>query len=439
MPNILITNSFSNNRGDEAAMRGLMQGIQSFIPDVRFTVFTMNSQGLALFPEIKILDFFKISKRRFFLIILWAILKRYHLSSPSFFTGRYKNYLKIMTEADIIISAPSGPIFGDFGGSIELHGLIHILLAKILKKPIMIYAPSMGPFNKCNRKRNFIRRLVLNCANIITLRESISKKYLDELKLTYPIVYVTADSALQNEIKIDSKKGKELFIKENFFDIKTEKNRKPLVGITPVFPKYCYDYTNLFEYIEIMSSIADFVIEEIGAFVVFIPQVYGEYKDIPLIKNIRKNMRHREKAGIFPGEYDSSIQQFFISNLDFLIGNRYHSIIFAAKMQVPFVAIIYQHKTEGFLKLLGLEWLGVNNEGLTEETLSKKVKETWGRRLEIIETLKSKGERMKEKSFFNSHLTKILYESYQTKLVGKKDLQSRLRYTCQKMVESKNE
>ena len=51
---------------------------------------------------------------------------------------------------------------------------------------------------------------------------------------------------------------------------------------------------------------------------------------------------------------DADFQQHVISELYAVIGMRYHSNIFSAKVGTPFLAVVYEEKMEGFLKLAEL-------------------------------------------------------------------------------------
>ena len=48
------------------------------------------------------------------------------------------------------------------------------------------------------------------------------------------------------------------------------------------------------------------------------------------------------------------MQQFIIKDADFVVGARYHSIVFAIKCRTPFFALSYEHKIVGMLELLQL-------------------------------------------------------------------------------------
>ena len=51
--------------------------------------------------------------------------------------------------------------------------------------------------------------------------------------------------------------------------------------------------------------------------------------------------------------YSSDIQQAIIARSQFVIGVRYHSVVFAINNTVPFIALSYEHKIAGLLETLG--------------------------------------------------------------------------------------
>ena len=151
--NILLTNSHANNRGDEAAQRSMIDTLGEMIPDAQFTVLTVWPPGMDLQEGVEILRTFSAVDRipPFFhlpFIILWVVLRLLGIKLP--FLGRKFELCKALeklVEADIVISCPGGPYFGDLYRSHEIgEHLLHIFLARIFKKPVMIYGMSMGPF-----------------------------------------------------------------------------------------------------------------------------------------------------------------------------------------------------------------------------------------------------------------------------------------------------
>ena len=64
-----------------------------------------------------------------------------------------------------------------------------------------------------------------------------------------------------------------------------------------------------------------------------------------------------------------------IGTFDFFIGTRMHSNIFATSMYIPTVAIAYEKKTNGIMKMLNLKEYIVEMDDITPETLTKKIEE----------------------------------------------------------------
>ena len=71
--------------------------------------------------------------------------------------------------------------------------------------------------------------------------------------------------------------------------------------------------------------------------------------------------------------YDAYFQQYLISKLYMVIGMRYHSNIFSAKMGTPFISISYEQKMQGFMKKIGLEKYCIVINELNYERLKSKM------------------------------------------------------------------
>ena len=68
-------------------------------------------------------------------------------------------------------------------------------------------------------------------------------------------------------------------------------------------------------------------------------------------------------------EYDAYFQQYVIGKLYAVVGMRYHSNIFSAKMGTPFVSISYEQKMKGFMEKMGLDEYCIPIENLTLKQL----------------------------------------------------------------------
>jgi colanic acid/amylovoran biosynthesis protein len=107
---------------------------------------------------------------------------------------------------------------------------------------------------------------------------------------------------------------------------------------------------------------------EEGVGVRLIPQLFGNQNDTDYLKTFVDN----DHTLVMSDEPDTYFQQHVISKLYAVVGMRYHCNIFAAKMGVPFVAVAYEEKMNGFLEMAGLSEYGMNLEEVTFEGLWEK-------------------------------------------------------------------
>ena len=111
--------------------------------------------------------------------------------------------------------------------------------------------------------------------------------------------------------------------------------------------------------VTLMARIADQLIQECNAKIIFIPTDYCPgVDDRELHRDILSRMSFLEQACCVEGEYDDSTLKGLIGLFDIAIGARYHFAVFAASMRVPFLGIasgVYQQtKLKGLADLCGL-------------------------------------------------------------------------------------
>ena len=91
--------------------------------------------------------------------------------------------------------------------------------------------------------------------------------------------------------------------------------------------------------------------------IVMLPQTFGNgdmRDDIHLFRMIADKLNDK-RVIVVPDCYSSDLQQQIIKNSQFVIGARYHSIVFAINQNVPFIALSYEHKIAGLLATLGID------------------------------------------------------------------------------------
>ena len=364
---ILVINCHPDNRGDEAAVHAMVDEISNVYPGVTITL-SIRGAGTK-YPNMPsnvkmIHQFMPISSKAKFAHKL-AVLTGGKVA----ISVHEKELIAEIAQADIILHAPGGPSIGDTYYKDEPTYLaIYDLLIK-MKKPYMFYAPSMGPFK--NTERNVWRRKILLNAKAVVLRDPISAKFVKEL-VPEKRIYQTLDSALQHDIDMQENEKKFSQFKElKDFILKHDK----CIGITitdlmwhPVWSKNTDVIDN------IRKTFSDFIDEKIkmGYGIVFVPQLYGSGNDYNLMSSYCKD---KENCFVIPDNderYDTYFQQYVISKLYAVIGMRYHSNIFSAKMGTPFISVSYEQKMQGFMEKMNLEQYCIPLKDLSTDVLNSK-------------------------------------------------------------------
>ena len=75
-------------------------------------------------------------------------------------------------------------------------------------------------------------------------------------------------------------------------------------------------------------------------------------KGMKAFNEIKNQSNFPNRVFVLEEQYGSDIQQSIISNASFLIGARYHSIIFSINQDVSFISLSYEHKMNGVVEIL---------------------------------------------------------------------------------------
>ena len=339
--NITIVNAHWNNRGDEAAHLAFLEKLQELLPDSKITYLIKDGKSVEQFPNITNVNHFAAK----FKVKIWEIWLSVLTNGFITFNKELQKTVKTLKKSDLIIYPPGGSVINDrFFWWKQMEYLTPFLCAKIYKIPMYIAAPSIGPFEK----KNFIRKWLLKTPKIICVREDISRKYLEDIGISKN-VHVSMDQAFMNEI--DEKENEKTL--NDYHDLKQfiESNQK-IIGITISNFKWHVKFGKDEELMQRIDDSFKQVIKHMennGYAILFIPQLFGNQNDTNYLSQFGT-----PKSFMMNENYDTYFQQYIISKLYAVIGLRYHSNIFAAKMGTPFISVVYEEKMEGFLKLAEL-------------------------------------------------------------------------------------
>lgn len=301
-------------------------------------------------------------------------------------------------ETDLFVVSGGTPLY-DYD---HLFRFYRIGLAKILGKPIMFYAISTK--NIESQIGRFITRLLVNMADVITVRDSESIRILNDLGITRDIL-CTADPAITLRA-----------IKERrFIDIFLREGLKPdstLIGICPrcFSTNYKQLYhspvskTTIDNYITSLARTADYLINQ-GYRIVFIPfHSVPPDNDRDSIAKVLRLMKHHDNTHILNEDYAPTEIIEIISKLKLVIGTRLHSLIFSASTFVPMVAIDYEPKITGFMKSIGQEEFLCKIEEIEPESLILKVQKALSSSKRVRQELRKEIPKLQERAVLNARI-----------------------------------
>ncbi len=341
-----------------------------------------------------------------FCLISCATLYRSLEIKPSVLRGNDLSFFKKCAEADIILSC-GGAFLNDNSLIRFLVHLFQLFFAVMMAKPVVLYGQSIGPFKRVIP--SLLTRLVLNRTKLIILREPLSRDWLERIGVNKPSIYVTADPSFAMDLcNLDS--SRQISLQESL-----GKQDSPMTGISIRrwhFPSCSNPKERYQNYLSVMANVVNYLIEKVGSTVVLIPMCTSpnkEENDYSAMNEMLPKVKNREKVRIITSDYSPEELAAIIGCMNIFIGTRMHANILALLKGIPLIAIAYEPKTEGIMKLMDLEKWVLRIESIQLNELLHKVNEIW-RHQETIGK-KFSAEAMVQRSRFSAVLVKrFLYQ-----------------------------
>ncbi len=299
---------------------------------------------------------------------------------------RWPQIIRALMSCDLLISG-GGSLLQDVSSkNSPLYYLAIIFLARLLGKPVHVFAQGIGPLtHKFNRR---LTAWILNHVDAITVRDAGSRDELLALGVTRP-VEVTADPVLG--LSQESIEGVNVAdILERYNICFTEEDRKLGVFIRPWQDN---------SYMAELAKALDLLVEQ-GWKVVFVPMQFP--RDIAAAKDTAKLMQGeatvlREMYG--PKEIMALIRQF-----DVILGMRLHALVDAAVLGKPIVGLSYDPKVDRFLEQVGhLSLQSVEN--LKAQTLLELIQWAYENREKIGAELLERVKPLYQKAWRNARVS----------------------------------
>jgi len=246
---------------------------------------------------------------------------------------------RAMRRADLLISG-GGSLLQDKSSTRSiLYYLSIIRLAKLLKKPVMLYANGIGPVSR-PRNRKLVRTVV-NRADLVTLREESSREELLRMGVTKPELHVTADPIFLLDTS-DTGEAEAALTEANV------PTGKPLIGVSVRSLRTGEDF------IPQMAALCDRLSHECSAHIVFIPMQAPH--DATFSRRIMDAMQ--SPASLLRADLSPEAFIGTTGRMELVIAMRLHTMLFSAKAGTPVIGLICDPKIEYFAEKLDMPTAG---------------------------------------------------------------------------------
>jgi polysaccharide pyruvyl transferase CsaB len=331
----LVVSGFygAGNAGDEAILDALIISIRKLAPDTAITVLSFDPAGTARQYGVE-------------------AVPRYNLRAV----------IAALRQADLLISGGGGLLQDATGPASVPYYLGLAALSRFVGTPVIILGQSVGPLNMPTTR--LLARLLLPFISQAVVRDETSALLLTELGYPSDRIYVTADLALSGE-EPNKEAGRSL-LEANGFN-----SNKPWIAVS-LRP---WDDNR---HLAVSGRALGRFAAVSGCGLLFVPFQASQDRAACL-----DACRCAGMGQVLDEEVSSADIKNIISAADFLVGMRFHSLVFAAMGAVPSLALEYDPKITAIAGQLGIPSAGMVSE-LDEDTLLEALKEAWKRKGEMI-------------------------------------------------------
>jgi len=345
MTKILLVNQHSSNHGDEAAARALTQKMAGKPADFSMLY---NASGQDFRLDLP-LEFEQIRNTSPI-----TSLEKLQVMSSLFvphrlFSQDIRAEYEMIHNADMVISMPGGANLGLYE---DWRYLWRLMMAQRLGKKTAIYSVSIGPFQNNMFHKKALQ--VLKNADWVSLRDAASIRYGREGEVNFEESIDTA--FLIQDFSNKTWKGKDL---TDF-------------GVTFTPDSYCVFVPNNLKtghksFLEVPQEHLDAVYLALlnkslasGMNVVMLPQLFGNGNDCNYFAELAARSDDPLRVFVAADDILSDHQQLIISKARFVVGARYHSVIFSINMGTPFLCLSYENKMRYTLERLERADMGID-------------------------------------------------------------------------------
>jgi polysaccharide pyruvyl transferase WcaK-like protein len=352
----------------------MCSGIEAELGPTQFTVihqFNNAAAGPMLRPDAQWITL-KLPVGEAIRFVVYLALRIFRLR-PQFLLGSLgQKTIHAYETADVVVSAPGGPYFGDLYIGHEAVHWLYVWIAKLHRVPAMLYATSAGPFHK--KWANPFRRYTYRCFSRLFVREEISAGHIRGLfagRRHGVNIEVSIDSALQVAIAPQERQHADA----------------QLIVVSAINWPYPNDPSPQLRQKEYDTSVIEAVkifAESRPTHVVFVPQLYGSmHRDTPYLEALARLLPANISCEVLSDTKSSNEQRALFAAADWVIAGRYHPAVFAVSAAVPVLCIAYEHKATGVLQAAGVPDAVMSIDEVTVEVVQAKARELLAARADL--------------------------------------------------------
>jgi polysaccharide pyruvyl transferase WcaK-like protein len=383
--NVLIVGGYARqNAGDAALLHAIIQHAERAFPGCLVNITGMedprrhryfegvrNLGSMRRYADDESISRFRRAARRALVLAIgmsWFVAPaRWYRWVSAWLPAEVSAELAAIERADLLVSlvVAGGYLQGAARpglGPRVIYQLLPLILAERLGTPVVCAPQSYGPFD--SKLVAWIVARTLRPARLVLAREDISLAELRKLRLPADVACRAVDSAFSLEppgpVRAD-----QLAWRASHGVGATD----VLVGVTV---RRCLSPVYQASFEAELAAFVDRVHDLPGHRVVIFPQATAaDQRDDDRIASraVARLCRGRTRPILLETEADYRGVASFIAGLDYLVGNRFHSVIFALTARVPCIAIGYEHKTQGIMRDLSLDGWGLPAQDLSAASL----------------------------------------------------------------------
>lgn len=288
------------------------------------------------------------------------------------FAKNPRNIVRAIKECDVFLVGGGGIIQDKSSLFNFLYYAFQLWVAKRYEKPTILIFVGVGPL-KHRLSRILLKRLA-NGIELAVVRDEKSRdilaQYMDDSKKIMTVhdsvlSYVFDEKKLPTSPFLDKKPYVVVSLRRWFFTM----------SLLPVFIARKVNRLPALrkKYEEFMNNVAQdldtFLERHNDMQLVFAP--FDTKEDVEVLNDLKSRMKYQNRVSLTKDELSEEEYLSIVKQAEFLIGMRLHSLILAANVSKPFVALSYSPKVDEFTEQMQLTGYAMHVERYDSEKLQE--------------------------------------------------------------------